>query len=238
MARKVQRNEPCPCGSGKKYKRCCQIKDSAIASGRANRRRGIQIALGWVSHAYEEPIAKWVDDVWLEGMSEEQHGQIGSAHPAIRSIHDVNLLEYLTAEGVLAGIEEGENRPLQLILNADIGLDDEQKAYLSQLTERPLQLYQITDVKMNESFSVKAFPDNGSEAITIDDASSSTMFDVGDTVGLRLMFSEDTWETSGAIYHIPDEYVEEMVSKLEEAGKEGYSKTLAHYWLELVAQHV
>lgn len=24
--RKIQRNESCPCGSGKKYKRCCMIK--------------------------------------------------------------------------------------------------------------------------------------------------------------------------------------------------------------------
>ncbi len=26
---KVGRNQPCPCGSGKKYKRCCQAKDQA-----------------------------------------------------------------------------------------------------------------------------------------------------------------------------------------------------------------
>ena len=27
---KVGRNEPCPCGSGKKYKKCCLAKDEAI----------------------------------------------------------------------------------------------------------------------------------------------------------------------------------------------------------------
>lgn len=27
---KVGRNEPCPCGSGKKYKRCCQGKVSSL----------------------------------------------------------------------------------------------------------------------------------------------------------------------------------------------------------------
>jgi uncharacterized protein YecA (UPF0149 family) len=26
---KVGRNEPCPCGSGKKYKRCCLVKEEA-----------------------------------------------------------------------------------------------------------------------------------------------------------------------------------------------------------------
>lgn len=29
---KTGRNDPCPCGSGKKYKRCCQEKDEAAAS--------------------------------------------------------------------------------------------------------------------------------------------------------------------------------------------------------------
>jgi len=27
--RKVGRNDPCPCGSGKKYKKCCQAKETA-----------------------------------------------------------------------------------------------------------------------------------------------------------------------------------------------------------------
>jgi len=32
---KPGRNEPCPCGSGKKYKQCCLSKDEAAASARA-----------------------------------------------------------------------------------------------------------------------------------------------------------------------------------------------------------
>ena len=34
------RNEPCPCGSGKRYKRCCLLDDgTARARARAARRR-------------------------------------------------------------------------------------------------------------------------------------------------------------------------------------------------------
>jgi len=35
MAQKVSRNSPCPCGSGRKYKRCCLDKDLAAARDRA-----------------------------------------------------------------------------------------------------------------------------------------------------------------------------------------------------------
>ena len=237
MARKVQRNEPCPCGSGKKYKQCCMAKENSQGASRANCRRGIQIALGWVNSTYKNEIDNWVGDVWLENMSEEQRKGIASAHPGIRSIHDVNLLEDLVAEGNFDGMN-GENRPLQLILDADIGLDDEQRNYLSQLAERPLQLYRISDVKMNESFTVQSHPDNSSEPITINDTSSSQMFDVDDVVGLRLIQSGDVWETSGAIYHIPEEYVDELLVALEAAGEAAYSKTLTRYWLNLVSQHV
>jgi tetratricopeptide (TPR) repeat protein len=34
----VGRNQPCPCGSGKKYKRCCLAKDEALASERLRAR--------------------------------------------------------------------------------------------------------------------------------------------------------------------------------------------------------
>lgn len=32
MSEKVGRNDPCPCGSGKKYKQCCLLKDQQKAT--------------------------------------------------------------------------------------------------------------------------------------------------------------------------------------------------------------
>lgn len=31
MAQKCQRNEPCPCGSGAKFKHCCKTEDNMLA---------------------------------------------------------------------------------------------------------------------------------------------------------------------------------------------------------------
>jgi tetratricopeptide (TPR) repeat protein len=47
MGRKVGRNEPCPCGSGKKYKRCCWAKDQETrveATRQAEREAGAHTA--------------------------------------------------------------------------------------------------------------------------------------------------------------------------------------------------
>ena len=33
---KINRNSPCPCGSGKKYKKCCAGKQNAIINGNSS----------------------------------------------------------------------------------------------------------------------------------------------------------------------------------------------------------
>ena len=65
MAKKIQRNAPCPCGSGKKYKQCCMLlaRDEMVAS--VNRRDGVMHALDWVSkHYYEQTDHGWTVFGW------------------------------------------------------------------------------------------------------------------------------------------------------------------------------
>ncbi|MGR3952071.1 MAG: SEC-C metal-binding domain-containing protein [Chlamydia sp.] len=40
---KVQRNDVCPCGSGKKYKKCCALKDAAKKQRRFSGLKGLNI---------------------------------------------------------------------------------------------------------------------------------------------------------------------------------------------------
>jgi len=203
-----------------------------------NRRDGVQKALAWISTQYREPIDSWVDQVWLAELDEKQRQQIGTADPRIRSIHDINLLELLVAEGRFDEVE-GENRPLQLILQHrdEIGLDGEQCTYLAQLSERPLRLYRITQCIPGESFTVCDCLQSDAEDISIRDAYASRMFEEGDTLALRLLQTDGGWETSGAIYHIPDGYVAELEQQLQQVG-DAYTRTLTRRWLELVASHI
>ncbi len=41
---KIGRNDPCPCGSGKKYKKCCEAKDSAPRKLTAHKIEGEELA--------------------------------------------------------------------------------------------------------------------------------------------------------------------------------------------------
>src|SRR5689334_17226105 len=50
---KIQRNEPCPCGSGKKYKKCCEAKDREASRERAREQQAADAAHAPHEHDHE-----------------------------------------------------------------------------------------------------------------------------------------------------------------------------------------
>jgi len=57
---KPGRNDPCPCGSGKKYKRCCAVKDERAASARAREYETMPKAS--LPESLGLPAMDWSDD--------------------------------------------------------------------------------------------------------------------------------------------------------------------------------
>jgi len=213
-----------------------QKREQSAAS--LGRKEGVQLALTWLNQHYSAEIEAWVEDVWLDGISDEQRAGIASADARIRSIHDINLLEYLLSEGGFADME-GESTALALVLAAnDLALDDAQHAYLKQLPSCDLGLYQVIACQVGQSFTVRDALNDKEKEITIADSYASRMFEAGDVVGLRLLQTPAGMETSGAIYHIPESYVAELKDSLSAAKAQERAKLLIAHWLKLVAAHV
>jgi tetratricopeptide (TPR) repeat protein len=59
---KVGRNEPCPCGSGQKYKKCCESKALHQAAARARAHAAAAEARLAEEHLPRTPSAEWLDD--------------------------------------------------------------------------------------------------------------------------------------------------------------------------------
>ncbi len=250
MVRKINRNEPCPCGSGKKYKKCCLLEERKLTSIRVSNREVVQEAVNWIALQHGDAMADWVEHTWFADISEDERQGLSTADPAIRSIHDVNVLEQMVAEGSFNMTDSedqtsdesddvGQNIPvLQLILDSAMDFKQEQRDYLQQLGENPLRLYRVSACKPGEGVALQRYPVDGEGDTFIEDKWVSRMLDIGDTVGMRLMQTGGIWENSGAVYHIPNEYVDELLPRLEEADDDQYSRVLIHYWLGLVAAHV
>jgi hypothetical protein len=68
MPMKPQRNDPCPCGSGKKYKKCCLPKDRDQAHGDSAWSHAGKIHR--IQHADDYPVetcylnANWKEQDW------------------------------------------------------------------------------------------------------------------------------------------------------------------------------
>jgi hypothetical protein len=56
----IGRNEPCPCGSGKKYKKCCLLKKDELATRQREKQSAAPRALDWLSARYPEEVAEAV----------------------------------------------------------------------------------------------------------------------------------------------------------------------------------
>ena len=56
---KIGRNDPCPCGSGKKYKKCCEPRDVAAA---AQQTSTAATSLQAVRGAMESALSNWISE--------------------------------------------------------------------------------------------------------------------------------------------------------------------------------
>ena len=143
-SRKVGRNEPCPCGSGKKYKRCCETKKKIILSDELAFVRDIQDE--HVSHfiaiAERDPGVFNDEHFW-----EELGGVLGSAGAHIQAEEAFRKALELNPDNQLAI----SNRAVQLGI-----LGDSSKA-LDLIDSLPENTNRKTVIKANILRDIKRY---------------------------------------------------------------------------------
>lgn len=65
MNKEIGRNDPCPCGSGKKYKKCCEARlgqrkfqATVLSSGTTQPQKAAQISTNFFNRLTPSPIEK------------------------------------------------------------------------------------------------------------------------------------------------------------------------------------
>ncbi|MDY6934496.1 MAG: SEC-C metal-binding domain-containing protein [Spirochaetota bacterium] len=112
MTEKFGRNEPCPCGSGKKYKKCCLLKDTIVSGEMFN-----EDAL----KDYQDMMDNWDHE---KSPSPTFMEYMDNPNLATKAIHDMNKLaegrEFQSKEELQASINEHmkarNNAPLKEFL--------------------------------------------------------------------------------------------------------------------------
>jgi len=232
----ISRNAPCPCGSGKKYKKCCLRKDAEVEREDRSRGQAAGIALDWLDLHYEKAMDEIVRQDFL-GVFDEK--SLAEMPEEMVEMAIMNAREYALCEG---RIEKGEDSVLALdqVLGADgPSMGAGQREFLQGMREASLSLYEVVGVQRDQGLELKDLLDESSEPRQVVDREASRVFEGGERFGARLVPGRP-WELSGAIYEFHEEVAAEALEALQQELAEAPSgfdrrflqgKTLVDLWL-------
>ena len=99
------RNDPCPCGSGKKFKKCCLGKDRGSEARILREEEGpgpAAKALDWLQQNFPEEAWVAVLGQYCEGLTEDELQELRGLPAQVQNMFFLNAHEWVLAEGVAA----------------------------------------------------------------------------------------------------------------------------------------
>ncbi|MCB1035749.1 MAG: SEC-C domain-containing protein, partial [Acidobacteria bacterium] len=217
MGTRIGRNEPCPCGSGRKYKKCCFAqhqdearREAAARSARERRNDVAEMALSWLRRRHEE--AFWAAFEEFESAAVVDEGRPLSDDDT--EYFAMQATEWMLAEGVTE-IDGREVRLRDLVLEGGMVMDADQRLWLERSTEEPLRLWKIVGVKPGEGLELEDLLDEAAPKVFATERTASRTLRRNEVVGARLARWNDSWEIA-IVYSIPHEEVLNLLRHLEE----------------------
>ncbi|HYQ92313.1 MAG TPA: SEC-C metal-binding domain-containing protein [Candidatus Competibacteraceae bacterium] len=237
------RNDPCPCGSGKKYKQCClRAAATPVTSGRF---QAVVKALDWLMKVHGPAVRASIDEAFFRELSAEENEQLRQLEPKVFEGIMVNAMEWLLAEGYIT-VKGQERRVAELLLGRGGPLlSAEQRQWIELLTSQPLGLYEVIEVAPGVSMRLKdvLFPEQA--PVLVRERAGSQQAVKFDLMAARIIPIDGHFELSGAVYLIPRHRSLEMITALKQelagvapdsaAAKAILGAVLPAYWLKLLA---
>src|SRR4029079_19097565 len=99
MSTKIGRNEPCPLGSGKKYKQCCG-NGAAVVEPRGKGHDGaVERAIEWLTNKHPKAVGVALDEMLFASLSGEERAALEAQDQETWQGIQLNATEWLLAEG-------------------------------------------------------------------------------------------------------------------------------------------
>jgi len=141
----VGRNAPCPCGSGKKFKKCCLGKEPSLPFTPSDRQSALEKLMDWAmrSEFDEERVAAGVAfwSSWLDARGETGRPAM-DLEESIGAFSTWFALDSRLANGATV---------LEFLLRQPVGaLGRGEREYLERMRDTHMRPYQVTDVKSDE----------------------------------------------------------------------------------------
>ena len=198
---KVGRNDPCPCGSGKKFKKCCGKEDGAApADAVESKDGGVGRAIAWLTSRHAKAVKVAVTDMLDDDLDPEEQAALRDCDEEDWQGIQINVMEWLLAEGSIA-VKGMQRRVAEILLGpGGPAFTAGQRHWIEQLSRRPLRLYDITEVVPGVGMRLCDALDSEAAPVMAYEKSGSANARVGSMMGARLMEVDGHHELSGAAY--------------------------------------
>jgi hypothetical protein len=220
MSTKVGRNDPCPCGSGRKFKHCCGRAGALVEPERKGHDGAVERALDWLMNKHRKAVRVALDEMLFDGLDDDERSALEAQDPDTWRGIQLNATEWLLAEGEIL-VKGATQRASECLLGQGGPLFTAgQRQWIAQLAERPLRLYDITDVVPGQQMTLCDALDTEAPPVIVREKSGSQASLLGTQIGIRLMTVEDHLELSGAVYPFSRLAGSSVVATMREAAQQ------------------
>ena len=196
---KTGRNDPCPCGSGRKYKQCCLLREGE-AHAAPKRDRGPGMALSWLDQRFRRQTVTAIDGGYFAAFAPEQvRDALARLGPEYHEMLQINIADYLLSEAIYERDEES-GRGIDWVLEAGPALRPEQREFLEALADAPLRLYEVMSVRHGEGLALRDMLDPARSPPFVTEHTASTTLRPGSMLGARILRLPGKSEIGGAVY--------------------------------------
>jgi len=244
---KVGRNDPCPCGSGLKYKKCCIGKNQAAPSRSEEERTAVGTAIAWLKTHYPEEVEETIHLDYFGEPDEEEIDALHDLSDGVKGMLDINIGEWLLADAFLE-IEGKRVQALDLVLGPGGPLLPARgKEWLKAIGENPLSLYEVHQARPGEGFDLKDLLRREAPVVTVLERMASRSLVRWAIFGARLARQDDRWVLTGALYPMDRERAlecrEEILQEMDgeedwddEISRDLVGSIISDYWLDALTE--
>ena len=192
---KIGRNDPCPCGSGKKYKKCCLAKTSSVTDltwqkMRQTERTLVPVLLAYAAERFREGT---LIEAWDE-FNDWADIEIPENDPPLE--FEAIFIPWFLFNWIADDIEESETdfieKPIALLYLEEKGhkLDSFQQRFIKSVCAEQFSFFVVTDVIPGKRLELKDLLLN--RIVSVHERQGSETIQVGNIIYARVMTMDDS----------------------------------------------
>lgn len=187
----IGRNDPCPCGSGKKYKKCC-LSTAYVETGREEsiRARLVQDLLKFFKRNYDDRLDDAHSIFWHEFIPEDY------LNDATLRLADINFWEWLVYDYLID--EENDKTLIDLYMENNRKLSLDEHRILTIMKNSVISLYEVQEVFPEKGLLLKDLVLGGEYDVREKAATRSLR--KWDIFAARLLYVDGMFIMSGSVY--------------------------------------